>query len=164
MLRDFLAPNLDVIFCGTAAGSRSATVGHYYAGRGNKFWKTIYEIGLTDRALLPEEDEACLDYGFGFTDLAKGVAGMDRVIPQKAFDSKTIHSIIRDYRPRVFAFNGKKAAQTALDQKHLGYGLWKNVKATEIWVLPSTSGAANSHWSAIPWFEMANGLKWRVLP
>lgn len=159
MLRDFLAQNLRVIFCGTAAGTRSASIGHYYAGRGNRFWKTIHEIGLTDRILRPEQDGACLEYGFGFTDLAKGVAGMDRAIPNEAFDSRTIHSIIREYRPRVLALNGKKAAQTALDQKQLDYGLWKNEGTTDVWILPSTSGAANGHWSIAPWREMANRLK-----
>jgi TDG/mug DNA glycosylase family protein len=159
MLRDFLAPNLKAIFCGTAAGTRSATIGHYYAGRGNRFWKTIHEIGLTDRTLLPEQDSTCLEYGFGLTDLAKGVAGMDKAIPNEAFDSRTIHSVIDSYRPRVLAFNGKKAAQTALDQKHLGYGLWKTIGTTKVWILPSTSGAANGHWSITPWLEMASTLR-----
>jgi len=38
MLPDVLAANLDVVFCGTAAGKRSAEVGMYYAGPGNRFW------------------------------------------------------------------------------------------------------------------------------
>jgi double-stranded uracil-DNA glycosylase len=55
ILPDVLAPNLKVVFCGTAAGTQSAEVGAYYAGRGNKFWRTLYEIGLTPRQLAPHE-------------------------------------------------------------------------------------------------------------
>ncbi len=47
MLKDVLTENLDVVFCGTAKGKASATLGFYYAGPGNKFYgilhKAIYE-------------------------------------------------------------------------------------------------------------------------
>ncbi len=49
MLNDLLAKNLDVIFFGTAAGNRSASMGHYYAGRGNQFWEVLHKVGLTSR-------------------------------------------------------------------------------------------------------------------
>ena len=49
VLPDVLAPDLRVVFVGTAAGARSAAVGHYYAGPGNRFWHTLHEIGLTPR-------------------------------------------------------------------------------------------------------------------
>ena len=50
MLPDYLSPGLKVVFVGTAAGERSAARGHYYAGRGNKFWELLWEAGLTDDA------------------------------------------------------------------------------------------------------------------
>jgi TDG/mug DNA glycosylase family protein len=37
-LPNVLGPGLDVVFCGTAAGDRSAAFGCYYAGPGNKFY------------------------------------------------------------------------------------------------------------------------------
>jgi TDG/mug DNA glycosylase family protein len=48
-LADLLATDLRVVFVGTAAGRRSAALGHYYAGRGNRFWRTLFDIGLTPR-------------------------------------------------------------------------------------------------------------------
>jgi TDG/mug DNA glycosylase family protein len=156
MLPDFLAPNLSVIFCGTAAGKVSAAVGHYYAKAGNKFWKTIHAIGITDRLLRAEDDRECLSYGFGFTDLAKGVSGMDRDVGKHAFEPQNVHAIIRIYRPRAIAFNGKRAAQIALDKKVVTYGLLKMQGPTSVWILPSTSGAANRYWSLSPWEDMAN--------
>ncbi|MBC7478279.1 MAG: mismatch-specific DNA-glycosylase, partial [Pseudorhodobacter sp.] len=49
MLPDYLAPGLDILFCGTAASSTSARVGHYYARNGNRFWRLLAETGLTPR-------------------------------------------------------------------------------------------------------------------
>src|SRR3546814_13773735 len=49
VLPDVLAPGLRLVFCGSAAGRKSAELGAYYAGPGNKFWPTLYEIGLTPR-------------------------------------------------------------------------------------------------------------------
>jgi double-stranded uracil-DNA glycosylase len=159
MLPDYLAPGLSVVFCGTAAGKTSASVGHYYANPGNKFLKTLHVIGLTDRILRPEEDGKCLSFGFGFTDLVKSVAGMDKAISSEAFEPNSVHAIIRHYRPRAIAFNGKKAAQVALAEKNLRYGQSQLLGQTSVWVLPSTSGAANGFWSLAPWMEMAASLR-----
>ena len=37
---------LKLVVCGTAAGDRSAQLGQYYAGPGNKFWRTLASLGL----------------------------------------------------------------------------------------------------------------------
>ena len=57
---------------GTAAGRVSARRGLYYAG--NRFWRTLHEVGLTPIELRPGEHGKLLDYGIGLTDLAKGDA------------------------------------------------------------------------------------------
>src|SRR3546814_7604122 len=55
VLPDVLAPGLRLVFCGSAAGRKSAELGAYYAGPGNKFWPTLYEIGLTPRHFRPQD-------------------------------------------------------------------------------------------------------------
>jgi TDG/mug DNA glycosylase family protein len=62
-LPDLLRPGLRLVICGTAAGRTSAAQRAYYAGRGNKFWRVLHEVGLTvtefrprDYALLLELD------------------------------------------------------------------------------------------------------------
>jgi TDG/mug DNA glycosylase family protein len=45
VLEDLLAPGLSIVFCGTGAGRRSAELKAYYAGRGNRFWPTLFESG-----------------------------------------------------------------------------------------------------------------------
>jgi hypothetical protein len=39
-LPDQLQDHLRLVFAGTAAGQRSADVGHYYAHPGNRFWRS----------------------------------------------------------------------------------------------------------------------------
>ncbi|SCB54749.1 Uracil DNA glycosylase superfamily protein [Bradyrhizobium shewense] len=52
-LPDQLRPNLRLVFVGTAASTRSAELGHYYAHPGNRFWRAIHEAGITPRRYQP---------------------------------------------------------------------------------------------------------------
>ena len=81
ILRDLLDHNLRAVFCGTAAGTASAQRQAYYAGPGNKFWDTLFEIGLTPRRFEPEEYPSVVKLGLGFTDLAKGAFALWRRAP-----------------------------------------------------------------------------------
>ena len=76
-LPDVLTVGLRVVFCGTAAGVQSARAGAYYAGRGNKFWRTVFTVGLTPRLLEPAEFRTVTQYGIGLTDIAKTYSGAD---------------------------------------------------------------------------------------
>ncbi|OYV45492.1 MAG: hypothetical protein B7X10_05700 [Burkholderiales bacterium 21-58-4] len=46
VLPDVLRPDLELVFCGTAAGRASAAAGAYYAHPGNFFWRTVHAVGL----------------------------------------------------------------------------------------------------------------------
>lgn len=72
-LPSILAPGLDLVLCGTAVGTQSAMLGHYYAGRGNQFWRLVYEAGLTRCLLAPDDDHTLPGHGIGLTDLAPGI-------------------------------------------------------------------------------------------
>ena len=74
VLPDYLKAGLKLVFVGFNPSLRSAELGHYYAGRGNQFWPFLFEVGLTDRRLTPEEDHRILDYEIGLTDIVKGRA------------------------------------------------------------------------------------------
>lgn len=70
VLRDVLVSDLRIVFCGTAAGFASAKQRAYYAGPGNAFWRTLFEVGLTPRLLEPAQYHIVPQYGLGLTDLA----------------------------------------------------------------------------------------------
>lgn len=162
MLPDYLAPNLPVIFCGTAAGKRSAELGHYYAGRGNRFWLTLYEIGLTPRLLFPHEDSSALEHGIGLTDLAKGVAGVDRDIPSSAYVPVRLRELIGEWKPRRIAFTSLTAARIGLianGRPASGLQPTASLPGIEVWALPSPSGMARGYWNIAPWYALSQSIQ-----
>jgi TDG/mug DNA glycosylase family protein len=161
-LPDLLAPGLRVIFVGTA-GKRSAELGHYYAGRGNRFWRTLHEIGLTPRLFEPREFHDMLALRIGLTDMSKLGCGMDRDVKDHEFDPKQFEENVRRYRPRSIAFTSKKAASIWLGKgatRVIGYGqlIERPAGFPDVFVLPSPSGAARAHWSIAPWQELADWI------
>lgn len=156
MLPDLIPDRARLIFCGTAAGRASAARGHYYAGPGNRFWQLLAETGLTPRRLRPDEDAWLPALGLGLTDLAKGVAGMDREIPAAAYAPARLDAIVARHRPAALAFTSLAAGRLALADRRLTAGRhegrWPGVA---LFVLPSPSGAARGHFRAAPWHEAA---------
>ena len=160
VLPDVLTPNLAVVFCGTAASTKSAAVGAYYAGPGNRFWRTLQEIGLTPHLLAPSEFQEAPAYGVGFTDLAKHTAGQDSELKPEDFDATALRAKIEEFAPRVVAFNGKRAGSVVLGIKSPCYGLQPDsLSPTAVFVLPSTSAAAKQHWDVGYWYELAAFLR-----
>jgi TDG/mug DNA glycosylase family protein len=155
VLADLLQPGLRAVFCGTQAGAQSARRGAYYAGRGNRFWPTLHNAGLTPVRLAPEQYARLLDYGIGLTDMAKKTSGADSLLRPDHVDQKFLEKIVR-YAPRFLAFNGKRAASLALKVSGpmLSYGRQdRMIGRTEVYILPSSSGAASGFWDARHWHE-----------
>jgi TDG/mug DNA glycosylase family protein len=68
---------LEVVFCGTAVGPKSAKKGAYYAGPGNRFWSVLADSGLTPTCLDPSDYASLPQHGIGLTDLVKTKAALD---------------------------------------------------------------------------------------
>lgn len=155
VLPDLLKPGLKVVICGTAAGTKSARVGAYYAGPGNQFWSVLHRIGLTTRRLAPDEFRDLLNFGIGLTDLWKETAGPDSEVMQTGPDVESFRSRVLRYSPRALAFNGKSSAAAFLGRP-AGYGLQpETIGKTVVFILPSTSGAARRYWDESHWLELA---------
>lgn len=155
VLPDVLVPGLAVVFCGTAVGTASALRRAYYAGRGNGFWQTLAEVGLTPRRIEPEEYQCITDFGLGLTDLAKTISGADDVLSNEHFGRGELHAKVLQYKPKVLAFTSKRAAQEFLGHP-VPYGLLdEKIDDTLLFVLPSPSGTARRHWDLKPWRDLA---------
>jgi TDG/mug DNA glycosylase family protein len=155
ILPDVLADDLDILFCGTAAGSASARRGAYYAGPGNAFWRTLHRVGLTPCVLEPADFHRLIDWNMGLTDLAKTVSGSDQVLERANFDGARLNGLILQYRPQILAFTSKRAAEELVGHR-VEYGLAATgIGATRLFVLPSPSGAARGFWDEDPWRELA---------
>jgi TDG/mug DNA glycosylase family protein len=155
ILPDVLEPGLSLVFCGTAAGTRSAQDRAYYAHPGNMFWRTVCAIGLTPRLLAPAEFPLMPGLGLGLTDLSKFHYGNDNELPVDAFDVAALRNKIEVFAPRMLAFTSKHAGMSALG-KPIAYGLqpltWGS---TQLFVLPSPSGQARRSWNADIWQQLA---------
>ncbi|GLQ97126.1 mismatch-specific DNA-glycosylase [Dyella mobilis] len=152
---DVLRLGLRLVFCGTAAGKRSAADGAYYAHPGNAFWRALFQCGLTPRQLAPREFPLLPEFGMGLTDLAKRHVGNDNQLPRDAFDVPALAAKIERYAPGMLAFTSKNAARAALGATP-EYGLQPNLFAqVPVFVLPSPSGQARGHWSIEPWRALA---------
>ncbi|MEZ5155890.1 MAG: mismatch-specific DNA-glycosylase [Solirubrobacterales bacterium] len=156
IVEDVIEPGLRVVFCGTALGAASARRRAYYAGPGNKFWPTLFAVGLTPRLLEPEEYPRVPEYGIGLTDLCKTRSGSDAEIGLGGFDPEALRVKIETAAPDWLAFTGKHAAKHALGLKAVDYGIQaQRLGDSAVFVLPSPSGAASGHWDVGRWQELA---------
>ncbi|UGB38910.1 mismatch-specific DNA-glycosylase [Frateuria soli] len=156
ILPDLLRPGLALVFCGTAAGERSAREGAYYAHPGNLFWRALFDAGITPRRFAPHEYPELLHLGIGLTDLAKLHSGNDADLPREAFDVPALLGKIERHHPRLLAFTSKAAARAALGRRIEAYGLQpERIGRTRVFALPSPSGQARRHWDLAPWCALA---------
>ncbi len=159
VLPDVLRHGLRLVFCGTAAGTASASAKAYYAGPGNRFWPTLHEVGLTPLQLAPAEFERLPEYGIGLTDICKLRHGSDAEVGTTEFDVAGLESRISTAEPANLAFNGKNAARGALERS-VDYGVQpERIGGAALWVLPSTSGAARRFWDIEPWHDLAKSCR-----
>jgi double-stranded uracil-DNA glycosylase len=161
-LPDQLRFHLRLVFVGTAAGQRSADLGHYYAHPGNRFWRTIRDVGLTPRRYQPHEFPALLELGIGFTDMCKLGAGMDHEALKAGVDVAAFTEKMRRYRPATVAFTSKKAASLFYGKPTTRIALGRQQPSDDfptVFVLASPSGAASGAWSLQPWQELADHVR-----
>ena len=159
ILPDLLQPGLALVFCGTAAGRRSAEQGAYYAHPGNLFWRALYAVQLTPRLFAPNEFPLLPALGIGLTDLAKHHVGNDAELPRDAVDVAALRERIARHSPRVLAFTSKAAARAAMGRA-ADYGLQPEcIGPTRLFVLPSPSGQARGHWDLTRWQDLAALVK-----
>jgi double-stranded uracil-DNA glycosylase len=155
LVPDLLAPNLRLVFCGTAPSRISAREKAYYANPGNQFWAVLERVGITPGRLSPSDYKRLLTLGIGLTDLCKTVSGNDDELPKDALDPKALQSKILHYRPQLLAFTSKHSASIYFGHK-VEYGLQQEqLENTRFYVCCSTSGRARRFWQENVWQELA---------
>jgi TDG/mug DNA glycosylase family protein len=142
-LEDILAEQLAVIFCGINPGVMAAAQGHHFAGRGNRFWRTLHLAGFTPQELRAQNDRTILQYQCGLTAVVeRPTARADQLSMHEftaaaaAFEEK-----ITRYAPRFVAFLGKAAYCALSGQRDVAWGLQAQTFGNaSVWVLPNPSG------------------------
>jgi TDG/mug DNA glycosylase family protein len=165
VLQDVLEDSLRVVLCGMAAGTVSAKAGAYYAHKQNKFWTILHETGLTPARLQPHQYRDLIKYRIGLTDLVKTHSGMDHQIPlsELRLDARSrLSASIATFRPKFLAFTSKAAGQGFLGGKREYGEQTERIADTRIWILPSTSGAANGSWRPDVWHAFAHQVRMNI--
>jgi len=142
-VRDVIAPDLHVLFCGINPGLYTAAVGHHFARPGNRFWPALYAGGFTDRVLSPFDERELLKSGYGITNVVSrttATADLLTKVEIVAGGEKLRAKVLR-YRPRILAVLGVGAYRTAFNQPKAGVGRQEDrIGGTLLWVLPNPSG------------------------
>ena len=122
----------------------------------------LCETGLTPALLQPHQYRELLQHRIGLTDFVKTHSGMDHEIPlsKLAEDSRArLSASMMKYRPKFLAFTSKNAGQRFLGGKR-DYGEQiERIAETRIWILPSTSGAAQGSWRPEIWHAFAETVR-----
>ena len=142
-VRDVIAPDLRVLFCGINPGLYTAAVGHHFARPGNRFWPALYAGGFTDRLLSPFAERELLKSGYGITNVVpRTTATADLLTKDEIIaGGKRLRAKVLRYRPRILAVLGLGAYRTAFNQPKAEIGRQEDrIGDTVLWVLPNPSG------------------------
>ncbi len=167
-LPDHLDYNLDIVFVGYNPGEKSAITNYHYAGRGNQFWKLLFDSGLTPRLYAPEEDSQIIKLGYGLTNIvARPSKSSSDLSPEEMKEGAIIlQEKIQKYNPKIVSFLGKDVYRKYMGfkaSKPVSYGIASNGKKsgnTYLFLAPNPSGR-----STIPYVEKLEAFKdlYRVL-
>ena len=160
-IRDVIAPDLRVLFCGINPGLYSGATGHHFARPGNRFWPTIHQAGFTPRLLKPAEERELLPLGYGITNLvARTTATADELSADELLaGQKRLECKVKRYQPQVLAVLGIGAYRLAFREPKATLGLQgRSIAHTSIWVLPNPSGL-NAHYQLSALVEQFRTLR-----
>jgi TDG/mug DNA glycosylase family protein len=151
-----IGPGLRLVFVGYNPGIESARQGHYYAHRGNVFWRQLHESGLTPRMVTHLDDRRLFETeAIGFIDLCPRptVQAADLAAGELAEGARRLLEDLREAEPQVAVFGGRGIfrtfARVALDVPPRALagredGLQpERVGGTRLYVVPSSSGLAS---------------------
>jgi len=142
-VRDVIAPDLRVLFCGINPGLYTAAVGHHFARPGNRFWPALYAGGFTERVLSPFAERELLKSGYGITNVVqRATVSADMLTKEEIVTGgERLRAKVLRYRPRVLAVLGLGAYRTAFNQPKAMVGRQEDrIGETVLWVLPNPSG------------------------
>jgi TDG/mug DNA glycosylase family protein len=150
-IRDVIAPDLRVLFCGINPGLYSAATGHHFARPGNRFWPALQAGGFTPAVLHPSERRALLREGCGITNLVARATATAAELDDDELRAgrRRLERKVRRYRPRILAIVGIGAYRVAFDRPRATLGPQpERVAGVPVWVLPNTSGLNANHQAA----------------
>ena len=142
-VRDVMAPNLRVLFCGINPGLYTAAVGHHFARPGNRFWPALYQSGFTDRLISPFEENELLKLGLGITNVVPNATASAAELTQQDFENggRALKAKMKRFAPKIVAILGVGAYRQAFAKTKATVGEQaERIHSARVWVLPNPSG------------------------
>ncbi len=143
-LPDIIAENLDILFVGFNPGLQSAVQRHHYAGKSNRFWRFLYEAGLTPVQLKPQEDRKLLDYGYGSTNIVDRETRSAEEIRDEEYEAgrEQLKQLMLKYKPKFACYVGIGVYKKFSCKKDVVTGLQEDsvVEGIRDYVCSSSSG------------------------
>jgi TDG/mug DNA glycosylase family protein len=171
-LADLLRPNLDLVFVGINPGLYSVERGRYFARPTNRFWPAFSRSrlsaaarrGLGRSVLGPEDDDALLRFGIGFTDVVKRPSRNAAELSEIDFQlwAPRLLARLRRYRPGLVCFHGVTGYRAfvrnvlRLDQESWPLGAQPlHIGTARVFLAPNPS-PANAHFTPadqVYWYD-----------
>ncbi|WP_370221485.1 mismatch-specific DNA-glycosylase [Cytobacillus sp.] len=143
-IKDHLKQNLDLLFVGFNPSIRSGETGHHFANPNNRFWKILYESGLTPRKFDAFEDYKLLELGYGMTNIVpRPTKAADEITKEEYKEGREeLIKKVSEFNPKVICFVGKGVYQEYSRKKRLPWGVQEEsvVPGTIDFAAPSSSG------------------------
>lgn len=143
-LPDYLDKNLDILFVGFNPSILSGETGHHFASPNNRFWKILFESGLTPSLFQSVEDYKLLELGYGLTNIVERPTKSADEITKGEYrqGAETLKKKIMLYNPNYVCFVGKGVYKEYSNKKKIPWGLQSEavVPGTHDFVAPSSSG------------------------
>jgi len=144
LLPDLLDYNLKIIFVGYNPSIRSAEVGHNFAGSSNRFWKILYQVGLTPRLYSFTEDRLLLQLGYGLTNIVARPTKSAAEIKREEYQEgrELLYQKLLKYQPRYVCYVGAGVykAFTGQEKTVWGFQTVNHLPGIRDFVAPNPSG------------------------
>jgi double-stranded uracil-DNA glycosylase len=160
-VRDIIAPDLKVLFCGINPGLYTAAIGHHFGRPGNRFWPALFAGGFTPRLFSPFEEDELLTLGLGITNVVNRATAQASELKDEELveGGKILVEKIQKYRPKILAVLGIVAYRAAFRKKTAALGKQpERIGLTSLWVLPNPSGL-NAHFQLAALAEIFRAVR-----
>ncbi|EPZ43391.1 mismatch-specific DNA-glycosylase [Alicyclobacillus acidoterrestris] len=143
---ELLKPGLRILFIGFNPSPASAQTGWNYAGPNNRFYRILYESGLTNRLFTPSESRILFDeYQYGFTNLVQRPTprASDVTTQEYREGAMRLRQTLQAYGPAFACFVGKGVYQQYSRKQKVAWGFQPTTDVTchtQFFVAPGTSG------------------------
>lgn len=144
LVPDRIKEHLHILFVGFNPSIRSSETGHHFANPNNRFWRILFEAGLTPRKFTAAEDDLLLELGFGITNIvARPTKAADEITKEEYREGREIlKQKVAVIKPKIVCYVGKGVYLQFSGKKEAPWGIQEEavVPGTVDFVAPSSSG------------------------